>query len=253
LPFGNAICDIAKDTWGRYRQPQSTDAQTVADMQELAQAPASQLRQEAEAAREAAPDQPPQVQRAVAAYLTQVPAMIRRVSRRPSDQRGLTVPAGLVPRKAEDLQRLLPSRPPRFKPGDRPLPGYWVLEELLGIGGFGEVWKARHADYQGLEAALKFCLDQKAAASLRNEAEKLSRVMQAGRHDGIVPLRQVYLKADPPCLEYEYVAGGVLHGRLCGDGGRVPSLRRTLRLQDELAQPRLEPGGRLSRDLRELE
>src|SRR5205807_8691851 len=86
------------------------------------------------------------------------------------------------------------------------------LEELLGVGGFGEVWKARHADYKGLVAALKFCLDARAAASLRNEADKLSRVMQHGRHAGIVPLRQVYLKADPPCLEYEFVDGGDLTG-----------------------------------------
>jgi hypothetical protein len=46
-------------------------------------------------------------------------------------------------------------------------------------------------------AALKFCLDGRAATSLRNEADKLNRVMQHGRHAGIVPLRQVYLKADP--------------------------------------------------------
>ena len=59
---------------------------------------------------------------------------------------------------------------------------------------------------------MKFCLDDRAAASLRNEADKLSRVMCAGRHEGIVPLRNIYLKATPPCLEYEYVAGGDLAG-----------------------------------------
>jgi len=33
-----------------------------------------------------------------------------------------------------------------------------------------------------------------------------------GRHPGIVTLRQTYLNAEPPCLEYEYVSGGDLAG-----------------------------------------
>src|SRR5262249_45966225 len=40
----------------------------------------------------------------------------------------------------------------------------------------------------------------------------LDRLMQQGRHPGIVPLRQTYLSAEPPCLEYEYIAGGDLAG-----------------------------------------
>src|SRR5262249_30881795 len=39
-------------------------------------------------------------------------------------------------------------------------------------------------------------------------------LQQHGQHPGIVPLQEVYLENDPPCLQYEYVAGGDLAGLL---------------------------------------
>jgi serine/threonine protein kinase len=220
--WGNSLIEIAKETWEDYtgtlanRQAPAAPAENLrSEVEALVRDTPGGVRQKAdEVAQRVAGDQPPEMRQALANYLVQVPAMIRRSLRRPSDPSGTTLTGNFTLRKGDDLVALLPPRPPLFKPGDRPLPGVdWVLDELLGVGGFGEVWKAHHAQLRGLPpVALKFCLDDQAAKALRNEAGVLDQVMQHGRHEGIVQLRQAYLQASPPCLEYEYIAGGDLAG-----------------------------------------
>ncbi|HXG10562.1 MAG TPA: serine/threonine-protein kinase, partial [Gemmataceae bacterium] len=196
----------------------------------------------AEVVEEFAADRPAEVKQALADYLTQVPAAIRRSLRRPADPAGITVAPEQIVSKAEDLLPFLPARLPRFKPGDRPLSNVdYELVELLGVGGFGEVWKARNPQFDSLPpVALKFCLNDIARdLLLRHEAAVLNQVMREGRHPGIVALQQSHLSAVPPCLAYEFVAGGDLTGlirelhRTAKDAETV--IKRSIEIMQELA------------------
>jgi formylglycine-generating enzyme required for sulfatase activity len=213
-PFG-AVADIAAGIFQEYRDD-SSGAALRGDLEALARADQAGIRQAAEetASREAA-GRSDRVCRSLAAYLAQVPAAVRQLLRRPADPSGTTLPAALCPRVPQELVKFLPVRLPRFQPGDRPLGG-WELVELLGQGSFGEVWKARHGtgDRQQL-AALKFCLDPRAAHRLRSEPavqDELERVRRQSTGAPLVPLLEVHPQANPPCLVYEYVEGSDLAG-----------------------------------------
>ncbi len=211
-PFGEAAYELAESALEEWKQQQASGEDRREELDLLIQASADEIRRQAEeVADEVAP---PDAQEELTAFLERLPSFLRhtlahsrKVTGSQSTNRGLETP--------EDLLLLLPLRPPRFKPGDSPpdLDGL-TLDELLGVGGFGEVWKAHQLLFEpgtGPSVALKFCLDSGAARLLGHEAA-LNRLISQGRHPGIVALRKAHLQSNPPCLEYEYVEGGDLAG-----------------------------------------
>jgi formylglycine-generating enzyme required for sulfatase activity len=233
----DVLPDVARDVWNWWGKDKKPD-QLRAEVQEVAQLTPAEARRQAErVVAEEAAGQPEAVKKALTAYLAQVPGAIRQSQRCPADPGGCSLLPSLSLAKSDDVLQLLPTQMPRHRPGDRP-PGIgdWELEELLGVGGFGEVWRARNPHLSD-PVALKFCLDPKAAQWLRHEAALLGRVMSQGKHPGIVPLLDTYLNGDPPCLKYEYVAGGDLSG-LIGQWRHSPPrnhVAECTRLMHELA------------------
>ncbi len=95
------------------------------------------------------------------------------------------------------------------------VPGYEVVG-LLGRGGMGAVYKARHLRLKRL-VALKMILagshaDPDALARFRTEGEAVARL----QHPNIVQIYEVGEHAGAPYFSLEYVEGGNLHERLNG-------------------------------------
>jgi formylglycine-generating enzyme required for sulfatase activity len=212
--LADALPGIAEKVWTRWTRDRN-EQERQEELAALVQMPAKEARSRiARLVRTLADHRTAAVRKALAAYLNLVPSSIRHWFRRPDNPEGDSPSSSLHLDSADELLPLLPARLPHFEPGDRPLPEVdWELSELLGIGSFGELWKAYRPELSSAApVALKFCLDPASAKLLRSQGRLLDQLKLHGRHPGIVVLRQTYLNAEPPCLEYEFVAGGDLAG-----------------------------------------
>lgn len=118
-------------------------------------------------------------------------------------------PVSSVLRSAQLIEQLLQNVQPKRKAGDKV--GSWELKSFLGMGSFGEVWKAVTPLYPYPHAYKFFTLDG-ARDWLKREASALMAVTQHLKDcPNVVDYLSVEIEAKPyPYIVLEYAAGGSL-------------------------------------------
>ncbi len=103
----------------------------------------------------------------------------------------------------------------QWRRGRFSLPGYHV-EELVGFGGSGEVWRARDASTGEVVALKRLRADAASATSAsvepaeQRQLQREAALLATVRHDHIVALRSVVSTSDGLVLVLDYAEGGSL-------------------------------------------
>lgn len=93
----------------------------------------------------------------------------------------------------------------------------YLLEERVGRGSFGEVWRARHHVF-GEHVAIKIPTNREYVRNLQRGGV----VIHGLRHPNIVRALDMDPHADPPYLIMEYVSGPSLRDAITAHGPRFP-------------------------------
>lgn len=135
-----------------------------------------------------------------------------------------------------------------FSPGDEI--DIWKVEQALGSGGMGSVYRCHNRSARRILAAIKV-LDKglQRHASIRARFIREAEILFKLDHPNIVKVRNIRIDSDPPYLEMEFVEGTSLEARL--EKGAMPiqeALHIAAQLADALAY--LHPLGIRHRDIK---
>ncbi len=164
-------------------------------------------------------------------YLTAIPQVLSRSLEPIGGFTRRTQLASRGPLDAERLLKLLPAYlPPYGTPCDLPGTPY-RLEKLIGMGGFGAVYRAVDPKMPFMPLALKFCRDSASIPMLRRERDNFESLIQAGTDNWsprVVRLFGYNLEHPTPYLVYEWIPGGDLAAAIAERGER-PTTDEVLR------------------------